>query len=42
VQEIYPLLEIDVVQDRLVADVWAGLVGVLTPRCEWKLLGDGG
>ena len=42
VQEIYPLLEVDVVQDRLVADVWASLVGVLTPRCEWKLLGDGG
>jgi len=38
VQEIYPLLEIDVVQDRLVANVWSGHVGVVTPRCEWKLM----
>jgi len=38
VQEVYPLLELDVVQDRLVADVWPNHVGVVTPRCEWKLL----
>jgi hypothetical protein len=38
VQEVYPLLEIDVVQDRLVANVWSGHVGVVTPRCEWKLM----
>jgi homopolymeric O-antigen transport system ATP-binding protein len=37
-QEVYPLLEIDVVQDRLLADLWTGHVGVLTPRCEWKLV----
>jgi lipopolysaccharide transport system ATP-binding protein len=38
VQEVYPLLEVDVVQDRLVANVWSGHVGVVTPRCEWKLM----
>ena len=38
VQEIYPLLEMDVVQDRLVANIWSGHVGVVTPRCEWKLM----
>jgi lipopolysaccharide transport system ATP-binding protein len=41
VQEVDPLLEMDVMQDRLVADLWTGHVGVVTPRCEWKLVSAG-
>jgi lipopolysaccharide transport system ATP-binding protein len=37
-QEEYPVLEVDVVQDKLLADTWTGHAGLLTPRCDWKLV----
>jgi len=37
-QAVAPLLEVDVVQDRLIAGVWPVTEGLLTPRCAWRAL----
>jgi lipopolysaccharide transport system ATP-binding protein len=34
-QDFYPVLEFDVVQDQLLGGVFAATHGVLTPRCDW-------
>jgi lipopolysaccharide transport system ATP-binding protein len=34
-QDFYPALEFDVVQDQLVGGIWAATDGILTPRCDW-------
>ncbi|HJU06175.1 MAG TPA: polysaccharide ABC transporter ATP-binding protein [Nitrospiraceae bacterium] len=33
----YPVLEFDLVQDQLLCDLFTGIAGLLTPRCEWRL-----
>ncbi len=39
-QDLYPVLEFDVVQDRLLGDIFAATHGILTPRCDWVLAQD--
>lgn len=34
-QDIYPVVEFDVVQDQLLGDIFAATHGLLTPRCDW-------
>jgi lipopolysaccharide transport system ATP-binding protein len=34
-QDFYPVVEFDVVQDQLLGDVFAATHGILTPRCDW-------
>jgi homopolymeric O-antigen transport system ATP-binding protein len=36
-QDLYPVLEFDVVQDQLLGGIWAATHGLLTPRCDWVL-----
>jgi lipopolysaccharide transport system ATP-binding protein len=35
-QNVYPVLEVDVIQDQLLGDLFANIPGMLTPSCEWK------
>jgi lipopolysaccharide transport system ATP-binding protein len=35
-QNIYPVLEFDVVQDELLGGVYAATHGLLTPHCDWS------
>jgi lipopolysaccharide transport system ATP-binding protein len=39
-QDFYPVLEFDVVQDQLVGGIWAATDGILTPRCDWTQAQD--
>jgi len=34
-QDFYPVVEFDVVQDQLLGDIFAATHGILTPRCDW-------
>jgi lipopolysaccharide transport system ATP-binding protein len=34
-QDFYPVVEFDVIQDQLLGDIFAATHGILTPRCEW-------
>jgi hypothetical protein len=36
-QDLYPALEFDVVQDQLLGGIFAATHGILTPRCDWSL-----
>ena len=40
-QQLYPLLEFEVVLDQLVAEAYTTIEGMLTPRCAWRA-GPGG
>jgi len=35
-QDLYPVVEFDVIQDQLLDGIWAGTLGILTPRCDWQ------
>jgi lipopolysaccharide transport system ATP-binding protein len=35
-QDVPTALSLDVVQDHLLAGLWTGTSGLLTPRCEWR------
>ena len=35
-QDIYPVLQFDVVQDQLFCNVFTTIAGILTPPCEWQ------
>jgi lipopolysaccharide transport system ATP-binding protein len=39
-QDFYPVVEFDVIQDRLIGDLFAGTPGILTPRCDWMQAQD--
>jgi lipopolysaccharide transport system ATP-binding protein len=39
-QDFYAVLEFDVVQDRLLGDIFAATHGILTPRCDWTQAQD--
>jgi hypothetical protein len=34
---LYPVLEFDLVQDQLLCNLFTGIAGLMTPRCDWKL-----
>jgi len=36
IQNIYPVLEFEIIQDRLLGDMFINILGVLTPKCLWK------
>jgi|SoiMethySBSTD1v2_1073268.scaffolds.fasta_scaffold12853_10 homopolymeric O-antigen transport system ATP-binding protein len=40
-QNVYPVLEFDVIQDRLLGNIFASTHGILTPRCDWIAQNDG-
>jgi lipopolysaccharide transport system ATP-binding protein len=35
IQNIYPVLEFEIIQDRLLGDMFINILGVLTPKCLW-------
>ena len=39
-QDFYPVVEFDVVQDQLLGGIFAATHGVLTPRCDWTQAQD--
>jgi lipopolysaccharide transport system ATP-binding protein len=39
-QDFYPVVEFDVVQDQLLGDIFAATDGLLTPRCDWTQAQD--
>jgi hypothetical protein len=40
-QDFYPVVEFDVVQDQLLGGIFAATHGILTPRCDWMQVQDG-
>ncbi len=39
-EDTYPVLEFDVIQDKLLGNIFVGTHGILTPRCDWEFLHD--
>jgi homopolymeric O-antigen transport system ATP-binding protein len=39
-QDFYPVVEFDVIQDQLLGDIFAATHGILTPRCDWMQAQD--
>jgi len=35
IQNIYPVLEFEIIQDHLMGDMFINILGVLTPKCLW-------
>ena len=35
-QNIYPVLEFEIIQDQLLGDMFLNIHGILTPKCLWK------
>jgi hypothetical protein len=40
-QDFYPVVEFDVVQDQLLGDIFAATRGILTPHGDWMQAQDG-